>query len=120
MTNKNYDSGRKFEYDIKEMYETLGYEVYRSAGSHTPVDLIAVNEIGVLFIQCKRGRLVKKDLASIIKLAKKYNKTEHYDFRVANLAKIKVKKGIKKKGKKKFGIIIYWITPAGKLIKTES
>lgn len=112
MSNKNYVSGRRFEYTVRDMYEAVGYEVYRTAGSHTPIDLVAVNEHGVMFIQCKRGRLVKKDLAGIIKLAKKYNGVEHYDFRVANLVKVK--------GMRKMKIIIYWITPAGNLVEAES
>ena len=112
MSNKNYVAGRKFEWKIRDVYKTLGFDVYRTAGSHSPVDLIAVNENGVLFIQCKKGRLKKSELSDFFKLAKKYPRNENYDFRVANL--------VKRKGKKKADIVIYWVTPAGCLVETEN
>jgi hypothetical protein len=57
MPNRNYRKGRAYEYEIKKRYEKLGYTVFRTAGSHSPADLIAVKNImsrlEVLLIQCK-------------------------------------------------------------------
>jgi Holliday junction resolvase len=45
---------------VKQHYESLGYTVIRSAGSHSPIDLIAIPKKGdrfVLLIQCKNSTL---------------------------------------------------------------
>lgn len=42
MPNKNYKRGRAKEYRIKKQLEHEGWFVIRSAGSHSPVDLIAL------------------------------------------------------------------------------
>jgi len=57
MTNKNYNSGRAFEYRVKKFLESKGYYVLRSAGSHSPIDLLAVHKRNhdCLLIQCKHG-----------------------------------------------------------------
>jgi len=34
----------------------MGFQVVRSAGSHSAADLVAVNENAVLFVQCKRTK----------------------------------------------------------------
>lgn len=69
MPNKNYISGRNFEYRVKKYLESKGYFVLRSAGSHTPVDLLAVHPIyyHILVIQCKHGtsRTNKKSLSDL-------------------------------------------------------
>ena len=67
MVNKNYQSGRNFEYRVKRYLEEKGYYVMRSAGSKSPFDLIAVpthittDVIScVLLIQCKYGTKISK------------------------------------------------------------
>lgn len=69
MTNRNYVSGRNFEYKVKKHLESRGYFVIRSAGSHSPVDLLAVNPTyyHILVIQCKHGksRMNKKSLSDL-------------------------------------------------------
>lgn len=51
----NYERGRALEYKIKAQLEEQGYAVMRSAGSHGPYDLIALDRTGkVRFIQLKR------------------------------------------------------------------
>lgn len=52
MPNKNYISGRNFEYRVKKYLEKEGWFVVRTAGSHSPVDLVAFS-LAPLFIQCK-------------------------------------------------------------------
>lgn len=53
MPNAQYRRGARIEYIIKKIYEDDGYTVFRSAGSHGPADLVAVNGKSVLFIQIK-------------------------------------------------------------------
>lgn len=55
MPNRNYEAGRRFEYARKKHWESLGYMVLRTAGSHGAFDLVALAPSGsVLLIQCKR------------------------------------------------------------------
>jgi len=49
----NYFKGRRIEYEAKQLLETLGYTVCRTAGSHSPFDLIAFNRFKLRLIQCK-------------------------------------------------------------------
>ena len=42
MPNRNYQNGRAREYRIKKRLEREGYTVFRQAGSHTKIDLIAI------------------------------------------------------------------------------
>jgi len=45
MPNKNYEKGRRKEYKICEKYKKEGYDiVQRTAGSHSPFDIIAINK----------------------------------------------------------------------------
>ncbi len=58
-SGRNYQNGAAFERQCKENLEANGYAVMRSAGSHSPADLVALCKGRVpLGIQCKRnGRL---------------------------------------------------------------
>lgn len=43
--NKNYAKGRRKEYKITKKYKDMGYEIaQRSAGSHSPVDVFAIDK----------------------------------------------------------------------------
>ena len=53
MTNRNYNNGRAFEYRVIRKIEALGWRCIRSAGSHTPIDIIAGKDGKVLGFQCK-------------------------------------------------------------------
>lgn len=55
MPNKNYISGRNFEYRVKKRFEKKGFYVFRSAGSKSKIDLIAISWNRVLLIQCKHN-----------------------------------------------------------------
>lgn len=57
----NYENGSNFERAIKKLYESQGFQALRSAGSKSPVDVIAwkcdENGFGrVVLIQCKKER----------------------------------------------------------------
>lgn len=50
----NYEKGSNRERYIKKKLEKAGYLVVRSAGSHSPIDLIAIDREGsLLFLQVK-------------------------------------------------------------------
>jgi hypothetical protein len=59
-----YQNGANFERRVKEWYERRGFNVIRSAGSHSQTDLLAwgkspMNDDGqwiVVLIQCKSGK----------------------------------------------------------------
>ncbi len=62
MPNKNYVKGRKYEYDIVHLMRDKGYLAFRSAGSHSPVDVVAIdgkNKI-IKLIQCKPKSMSEK------------------------------------------------------------
>jgi len=72
MPNRNYQKGRRYEYKEKKIWEERGYLVFRTAGSHSPFDLICIplpphNQ--VILIQLKSGKA-----APAIKDYKKFNK----------------------------------------------
>lgn len=41
MPNSNYVRGRSFEYEVMDILRKAGYSVARTAGSHSPFDIIA-------------------------------------------------------------------------------
>ena len=76
-----YSQGRSFEYKIRDALRDDGYEVIRSAGSRSAVDLVAFKRwayVGpgwlhhhMLFVQCKRrdGNIGPDDRAELLRLA---------------------------------------------------
>ena len=72
--NRNYVVGRRFEYIIMDLWRERGYEVVRSAGSHSSADLVAFRpDRKPEFVQCKVVKtetqakgLIKKFRASVI------------------------------------------------------
>ena len=61
MPNKNYLSGRRREYSIMNKLKSKGLIVFRTAGSHGIVDLIAIDKIkkSIGFIQVKPKSMSK-------------------------------------------------------------
>lgn len=56
MPNKNYVAGRRKEYKICNEYKRKGFDiVQRTAGSHSPIDVFAINRVEkkIVFIQSK-------------------------------------------------------------------
>jgi len=106
MPNKNYISGRTFEYKVRDYLESKGYVVVRSAGSHTPIDLIAFNCFGLILVQCKHGKIRLPEISDFIKLSQKY--FEH-SFYVATA----------ERNGNKVDVVFYGVTPAGNLIRME-
>ena len=54
--NANYRKGRQREYRTMRLLEAAGYQAFRMAGSHSPVDVIGVDKLGLRLIQVKSGR----------------------------------------------------------------
>ena len=48
-----YNKGRRYEYEVKNHLEEMGALVLRTAGSHSPIDLIAIWDNKIWAIQCK-------------------------------------------------------------------
>lgn len=77
MMNKRYQSGRNFEYRVKKKYEDVGMFCIRSAGSHSPVDIVCFDTRVMcrpLFIQCKadRGSMTQKEKSTFREFSAKY------------------------------------------------
>ena len=60
MSNPNYKRGVKLEREIQKIFRDAGYIAIRTAGSHSPWDVILVKETEglkkicfVAFVQCK-------------------------------------------------------------------
>jgi len=80
----------------------------RSAGSHTPIDLVAFNKYGLILVQCKHSKIVLSEIKAFIALSKKYHEYD-YNFYVATV----------ERNGKRVDIVFYGITPAGNLIRSD-
>mgnify|MGYP003134653498 CR=1 FL=1 len=81
MPNKNYEKGRRKEYKVCSIMKRLGYDIaQRTAGSHSPFDIIAVNiERKVIkLIQCKPESMPLGQIRKILE----ENKGLEGDFKV--------------------------------------
>ena len=68
MPNKNYIKGRRKEYSTRSILIQQGWDiVQRTAGSHSPIDLIAINikERKIRLIQCKPDSMSNKNKIKI-------------------------------------------------------
>ena len=71
--NSKYERGRRFEYEVMKMLKELGFETTRTAGSHSPFDVIAwkTNELkkimGIVFVQCKTTKDINKSPETALK-----------------------------------------------------
>lgn len=59
MPNKNYVRGVRFEREVVSIFKKAGWEAIRTAGSHSPYDVILIKKgpvekiAFVAFVQCK-------------------------------------------------------------------
>lgn len=77
MPNRNYLRGRRIEYLCQNELRALGYEAWRTAGSHGIFDVIAAKKTQVLFIQCKAYKPTRAELKQIARDANCLPKSEH-------------------------------------------
>jgi len=68
MPNKNYIKGRNKEYKICYEYRDKGFLAFRSAGSHSPIDVVAINPQTrqILLIQSKPDNMSENAKNKII------------------------------------------------------
>jgi len=65
--NKNYRRGRAKEYRIMKALKKQGFEiVLRSAGSHSPIDVIAIKPEKIMFVQSKPNDFSKKKTKELL------------------------------------------------------
>ena len=59
MPNRNYVKGRAKEYKTVHELKDRGYIAFRSAGSHSPFDVVGIHKRlrKVVFVQCKPDRM---------------------------------------------------------------
>jgi hypothetical protein len=67
-----YEQGSRLEYDVAFMLRDREYYVIRSAGSHGIVDLVAIWEGTLLFIQCKKKEKQFREKQLLIDLCEKH------------------------------------------------
>lgn len=58
----NYARGATYERKAKATLESQGYSVMRSAGSHSPADLVGLSPHSVKLVQVKAFKLTPKQL----------------------------------------------------------
>lgn len=68
----NYRRGYDLERRLRKRLEAKGWFVIRSAGSKTPVDLVAFNGCRHAFVQCSRVPLPMAKRQALVTLAERY------------------------------------------------
>jgi len=67
----SYRKGRRFEYQVRDQLERLGYWVVRQSRSAFP-DLIALKRGEILLVECRlRGRLTNMERKRLMELAER-------------------------------------------------
>jgi holliday junction resolvase Hjr len=65
-----YDDGRRFEWKVRDALEADGYDVIRSAGSKTKVDLVAFKPGQCVMVQAKRdGKISPAERTELLRVA---------------------------------------------------
>ena len=66
----NYEDGRRFEWATRDALRADGYDVLRTAGSKSKVDLVGIKAGQLLLVQCKRsGVCPPAERAALVELA---------------------------------------------------
>jgi Holliday junction resolvase len=70
VASTQYQRGQNFEHQIRKHLAGHGYEVLRSAGSKTKIDLVGFKRGEILLVQCKRdGRCPPGERAELLRIA---------------------------------------------------
>lgn len=71
MQNKslNYKKGRALEYECKKVLEGMGYFCIRSAGSHSPADIVAAKRGQILLVQVQKQSHLPREKERSLKVA---------------------------------------------------
>jgi len=65
----NYIKGRALEYECKRVLEKMGYFCIRSAGSHSPADIVAAKRGQILLIQVQKQSHLPREKEQALKAA---------------------------------------------------
>lgn len=73
MPNRNYINGRAKEYRVMNKFKQEGLVAFRSAGSHSPIDVIGINPLSkqIFLIQCKPKSMSDNKAQAILNDLKK-------------------------------------------------
>ena len=84
MPNKNYEKGRRKEYKICNNFRTRGFITFRSAGSHSPIDVVAISteKRQIILIQAKSGGFTEKERDNLTKKHESLNGIFEVTFKV--------------------------------------
>ena len=84
MPNPNYVKGRRKEYKIVNDAKAKGFLAFRSAGSHSPIDVVIIDlqEEEISFIQCKPDSISEKEKNKLRENLKRLNGFFLVDFEV--------------------------------------
>jgi len=93
MPNKNYNRGRTFEYDVRDLLEASGYQAARTAGSHGLADVIGWSSSTIVFVQCKHTTKKTINLTEILK-GDNIKKFELMDYPQSALKFLAIKQGM--------------------------
>jgi hypothetical protein len=82
MPNSNYIRGRKKEYRVMNDERKLGNLVLRSAGSHSPIDVVSIDVSSrvIKLIQCKPDDISKLDRDRLELQARELNNVFRCEF----------------------------------------
>ena len=82
--NKLYRKGYYYERKVRQFLINRNYLVWRSPGSKSPIDIIAVNDKGyVRLIQVKSHKNIKKEeIENLKELAKKYENVPNVEIEI--------------------------------------
>lgn len=78
MPNRNYEKGYRHERAIMQWLKEKGFSTYRSAGSHSQADLIAISQGHVLLIQAKAFHLSLNARLKIVEEMRRQTPTGYY------------------------------------------
>ena len=75
MPNPNYIKGRKKEYKVMNDERKLGNHVLRSAGSHSPIDVVSIDVSArvIKLIQCKPDNMSELEKNKILSACQSLN-----------------------------------------------
>jgi hypothetical protein len=84
MPNKNYINGRRKEYAVMHKFKDLGMISFRSAGSHSPIDVIGIDTEKhiIKLIQCKPKDMSQNQKDLILEANKAMQGTFEVSFEV--------------------------------------
>ena len=84
MPNKNYVNGRRKEYKCVHAFKDSGMVSFRSAGSHSPIDVVGIDYRNkrIFLVQCKPRSMSDNKKEEIAELNKGLNGTYEVRFLV--------------------------------------